>query len=659
MSVFVLAELSPLDAHCAHTRVRLPPCVFAFSFPGAARIQTRVHPPLPMRTLRALSLGRAVLLRRPGFATQPEASPALPPYSQLGLSGSAAALTVTGPGRVTNVTPETLVDAAAAGLETAAALGAVCAGAAGDSLVAAARDGAALAKMRRETGAAWSCVDGIPLLVCGRLAVAGVASPCSPPRGHPLYPAADADVVCAARSAGLLVVGQGPWEPGAPGAAGTAAVPAGDVSAVRAAKEAAAAARGRAPWVAPVLGDGAPRAACLSPAGGVAAALVAGAAPVALTADAAGSARLAASWTGTVALLPTPGRLPRGGLESTVGARLDVPALASRSVLDAAFLLGLLQRPLPHLRPCPGAGAVAHLASDRPGDLMNAPPSRLVRLLLTGETGAAGWAANAANQHPSSLPLAGLRVALPDFDEDGADRLSPPARAALDAAAGALSDAGAAVFRVGGPRFFHPGAVGALYTLASSATSGSLRLDESEDDAHAPAEPLPGLVVDLDASGVVAHETGTDALSTSADPGRRLAREVAHAVSAARARAGAPAPSGCRDAVPAARRLRAAGARAARSLFMDGTAHVVLTPATPGVAPTVAEAGHASPRALAAMDGLVAPATLGGLPSVVVTGWECRQTGLPAGVALHAGPGRDAVALAAGVVVEAAAGGGG
>ena len=580
------------------------------------------------------------------FLARRAASTTTPPYA-LRLTAAVRALTATGPGSITGLTPESLVDSAAASLARGWALGALS-DADGDALLRSARDGASLATMRRETGSALSAVDGVPLVVGPRFGVAGALSPGPPGGGPPCPPAAvDAHVVARARALGFLPIAQAAWEPGAPGAAGGVGVPSSHHATAARAEEAAVAAGGAQPWVAAAGGGDAPptlaspsaRVTCLPAGGGPAAAVVVGAASGGLTADALGTARLAAAWTGTVCCVPTPGRLGRGGLASAIGARLDVPALATRTVADAALLLGLLQEGGGKRSPCPGAAAVAALASDRPADLDGAAAPLLVHLLLTGEAGAAGRARAEGWKGDHALPpLGGLRVAVP-AGEDGL-ALSPPARAALRAAAGALAGAGAHVFPVGRDRFYAPpGAGAASYTLAAGTA-----LACAAAAARGAGHPLPGL-------GVVPggrEEQHTPALLAAA----AAAREVAHAVCAARARAGAPAPGSADQADAAARRARSAAARTARSLFADGTAHVVLTPAAPGVAPTVADAARAGRAWLAQMDELVAPGCLGGLPTVVVPVGVCKDTGLPVGVAVHAGPGRDAVALAAAAVVE-------
>ena len=571
------------------------------------------------------------------------------------VDAAAARLASAGPAAVSNVTPESLVDAAAARLARAWAVGSLS-DADGDALLRAARDGAAEANMRRLTGTALSALDGVPCVLSPRLAVAGVPSPASPP-GQRFVCVSDASVVARARSAGLLPLAAAAWEPGAPGVAGGVCVPASHRPAAARAAEAAAAAGAAPPWVG--TDSDAPRVTCLPGGGGVAAALAAGVGCAGVAADALGTARLAAAWTGTVAFLPSPGRLGRSGFISTIGARLDAPALAARGVADAGLLLGLLQegeeeqggrasaaaarvpRPPP---PCPGAAALLALASHRPADLAAASLAHLVHVLLTGEThGAAGRAAGwrggggggvgGAADHP---PLTGLRVAVPEADGSGA-LLAPSAQAALRSAADALRAAGASVFPVAGPRFFSPAGVGAAHTLATAAALASARIHGAGDPTH----PLPGLVL---------AEGAAFTPSSSTSPSS-LAQAVAHAVCEARARAGAP-PPGSPEVEAAARWARGVAARTARSLFADGTAHAVLAPAALGPAPTVADAAHAPRAWVAATDALAAPGTLGGLPTVVVRGGVCNETGLPVGVALHAGPGRDAVALACAVQVH-------
>ena len=75
--------------------------------------------------------------------------------------------------------------------------------------------------------------------------------------------------------------------------------------------------------------------------GGSAAAVAAGISPAAIGSETAGSIRLPASWCGIVGLKPTYGRVSRYGVIA-MGSSLDCPGPMTKSVEDAAYLLGII-----------------------------------------------------------------------------------------------------------------------------------------------------------------------------------------------------------------------------------------------------------------------------------------------------------------------------
>lgn len=75
--------------------------------------------------------------------------------------------------------------------------------------------------------------------------------------------------------------------------------------------------------------------------GGSAAAVAAGVAPAAIGSETAGSIRLPAAWCGIVGLKPTYGRVSRYGVIA-MGSSLDCPGPMTKSVEDAAYLLGII-----------------------------------------------------------------------------------------------------------------------------------------------------------------------------------------------------------------------------------------------------------------------------------------------------------------------------
>ncbi|AXK83141.1 amidase [Pseudolabrys taiwanensis] len=135
--------------------------------------------------------------------------------------------------------------------------------------------------------------------------------------------------------------------------------------------------------------------------GGAAAALAAGIGPLALATDAGGSARRPAAYTGTVGLRPSNGMIPRGSFFPTTTSDCQVVAPMARSIADIRMTLDVLAAP--------------HV-NDRTSSTSLLP---------------------AATRPPSDRPLRILY-----FSAVGSSPVDDRIAAALDTAAGRLSDMG-------------------------------------------------------------------------------------------------------------------------------------------------------------------------------------------------------------------------
>jgi aspartyl-tRNA(Asn)/glutamyl-tRNA(Gln) amidotransferase subunit A len=167
--------------------------------------------------------------------------------------------------------------------------------------------------------------------------------------------------------------------------------------------------------------------------GGSAAAVAAGFAAVGLGSDTGGSIRQPASLCGVVGVKPTYGRVSRSGLVAFASSLDQVGPFAS-TVADAALLLDVIAGPDPLDSTC----------------VTEPPPS-------TTDALAAG--------------VGGLRVGVVEELTDS-DGVQPEVRAAVDAAAAALDDAGATVERVSTPSARY--GISAYYLIAPAEASSNL-----------------------------------------------------------------------------------------------------------------------------------------------------------------------------------------
>ncbi len=266
------------------------------------------------------------------------------------------------------------------------------------------------ADRRRRAGRARGPFDGIPVAVKDNLSVEGQPCTCASRILDGYVAPGDATAVARLRAAGFIPAGRTNMDEFAMGSS----------------TETSRAGPTANPWDRTRVPGGS--------SGGSAAAVAAREALAALGTDTGGSVRQPASFCGVVGFKPTYGRISRWGLVAYASS-LDQIGTLTRDVRDAAILLTLMGGP-----------------DERDPTTLPAP-------LRPVEPGLARASA------------AGLRVGLPtEYLE--ADGLSDEVRAAVEAAAGALRDRGAAVVRVSVPRVRY--AVSAYYIIAAAEASTNL-----------------------------------------------------------------------------------------------------------------------------------------------------------------------------------------
>ncbi|WP_295836278.1 amidase [uncultured Microbacterium sp.] len=187
--------------------------------------------------------------------------------------------------------------------------------------------------------------------------------------------------------------------------------------------------------------------------GGAAVAVAAGLLPAAVGSDGGGSIRIPSATVGVVGLKPSRGRLPIGsGFDSPEG--LSVTGPVARSAEDAGLLLDALVglAPFRYATAAPGGGPFVEAARREPG------------ALRIGVTTVSPW----------------------DDDED--IRLHPDARAAFDAAAAWLSDAGHVV----ADAEWHPVGYASLFHVLWRASAARIPLTAADMEV---VEPLTAWLV--------------------------------------------------------------------------------------------------------------------------------------------------------------------
>jgi len=324
--------------------------------------------------------------------------------------------------------------------------------------------------------------------------------------------------------------------------------------------------------------------------GGSAAAVAAGFAGLALGSDTGGSIRQPAALCGVVGLKPTYGLVSRYGLIAFASS-LDQIGPFAGTVADAALLLEVIA----------GHDPMDSTSLDAP------PPS-----LLEGLDGG----------------VEGLRVGIVSELMNGVE---PTAAAAVEAAAGALSAAGAKVDRVSVPAAIY--GLSAYYLIAPAEASSNLaRYDGVRYGLRAEA---PGGSADVAAMFAATRAAGFG------DEVKRRIMLGTYALSA-----------GYYDAYYGqAQRVRTLIIRDFDAAYRSSD--VLLSPTTPGPAFEL-EAKTSDPLAMYLSDVCTIPTNLAGHPAVTVPWWP-EGSSLPLGVQVLAPALGEAVMLRAAAAIEAGA----
>jgi aspartyl-tRNA(Asn)/glutamyl-tRNA(Gln) amidotransferase subunit A len=288
---------------------------------------------------------------------------------------------------------------------------------------------AAAADAQLASGQAASPLTGIPIAIKDVIATAGIRTTAASKILEHFVPSYDATVTARLKQAGAVIVGKANCDEFAMGSS----------------NENSAYGPTRNPWDLDRVPGGS--------SGGSAAAVAAGQVLAALGTDTGGSIRLPASYTGTVGVKPTYGRVSRFGVVAYASS-LDQVGPMTRDVTDAALLLSVL-------------------AGHDPRD------STSVARPVPDYSGALGGGAR------------GLRIALPR-EYFGAG-MQPEVEQAVRAAAATFRADGAAVHDASLPHTEH--AVGCYYILATAEASSNLaRYDGIRYGLRAPAS---GSLLDL------------------------------------------------------------------------------------------------------------------------------------------------------------------
>eukprot|EP00241_Pyramimonas_parkeae_P002667 CAMPEP_0114248664 /NCGR_PEP_ID=MMETSP0058-20121206/13701_1 /TAXON_ID=36894 /ORGANISM="Pyramimonas parkeae, CCMP726" /LENGTH=512 /DNA_ID=CAMNT_0001362101 /DNA_START=284 /DNA_END=1823 /DNA_ORIENTATION=- len=340
--------------------------------------------------------------------------------------------------------------------------------------------------------------------------------------------------------------------------------------------------------------------------GGSAVAVATGCALGALGSDTGGSVRLPAAYTGVVGFKPSYGRLSRWGLVAYTSS-LDTPGLMTNSVADARLLYTLLE------------GHDPLDATSLKGSAKS--PSR--------------W-----NRTPGGLALQGLRVGIPQ--EYAVEEMSEATREAWEVGAARLRDVGADIVPVSLETT--AAALAAYYVIAPAEASSNLARfdgvryglrrfangDETAGASERDAEVASSLHAAL-------------AASRSAGFGEEVQRRLL---------VGTYALSG-----EVVGRFFMQAQRVRRAVVQDfqrafGHVDVLLAPASPGVAPLCIEAREMLATEAYAADVMTVPASLAGLPALVVPVVRSAAENLPLGLQLIAPRMAESMLLEVGQALE-------